>query len=466
MKQLILLLLVLFTIVSAAFSQPTHKLKNKAEVQFDSLFTLGRKYFVTGKLDSVPNITKQMLPLAQILNVDSNYFKIDVSIASYFYSKADYTQVLEYVFKALELAQRGYRKSLPVLYANIGLTYLELDNYPSALYYLRKGQQFLSSSSDDVGNPKAFLAETFARVYQATGKPDSALKYIQQAYQLNFKKETSQKRVEDQQMNQAEIYRTFALVYELLNEPELVNYYFKRGIKYSDSTRVPAVLAETSNKYSAYLIKKQKYSDAKNYALLAFNTAKKSGFKKQIIEASNTLFDLNNQLGHNDSAYYYLKINHLYQDSLLTEQKVNQMQSLITSQQLHEAEQNAKAAQDDEQRKHNIQYAAIALGLVLLVMLFLLISRLIVNTRVIEIVGVIGLLIVFEFINLVIHPYIARLTNDSPLLMLLILVLIAAVIVPLHHQLEHWIKHKLIEKNKAIRLAAAKRTIEQLEPGK
>jgi hypothetical protein len=229
---------------------------------------------------------------------------------------------------------------------------------------------------------------------------------------------------------------------------------------------VPAALATTSNQYSAYLIKQQKYADAKKYALLAFNTAKRSGFKKQIIEASSTLFDVNNQLGHNDSAYYYLKINHLYQDSLLTEQKVNQMQSLITSQQLHEAEQTAKVEQDEEQRKHNIQYAAIALGLVLLVMLFLLISRLIVNTRVIEIVGVIGLLIVFEFINLVIHPYIARLTNDSPLLMLLILVLIAAVIVPLHHQLEHWIKHKLVEKNKAIRLAAAKKTIEQLEGGK
>ncbi|MDB5141549.1 MAG: Tetratricopeptide repeat-containing protein [Mucilaginibacter sp.] len=465
MKQLILPLLVLFTIVSVAFSQPAHKSKNKAEVQLDSLFDLSRKYFVEGKLDSVPNINKQMLPLAQKLNVDSNYFKIDVSIAEYFYSKADYTQVLEYVFKALELAQRGYRKSLPVLYANIGLTYLELDNYQSALYYLRKGQQSLSSS-DDVGNPKAFLAENLARVYQATGKPDSALKYIQEAYQLNFKKETGQKKVGDQQVNQAAIYRTFALVYELLNEPELVDYYFKKSISYSDSLKVPAALATTSNQYSAYLIKQQKYADAKKYALLAFNTAKRSGFKKQIIEASSTLFDVNNQLGHNDSAYYYLKINHLYQDSLLTEQKVNQMQSLITSQQLHEAEQTAKVEQDEEQRKHNIQYAAIALGLVLLVMLFLLISRLIVNTRVIEIVGVIGLLIVFEFINLVIHPYIARLTNDSPLLMLLILVLIAAVIVPLHHQLEHWIKHKLVEKNKAIRLAAAKKTIEQLEGGK
>jgi hypothetical protein len=47
--------------------------------------------------------------------------------------------------------------------------------------------------------------------------------------------------------------------------------------------------------------------------------------------------------------------------------------------------------------------------------------------------------------------------------MLLALVLIAALLIPLHHRLEHWIKHKLVEKNKAIRLAAAKKTIEKLE---
>jgi len=49
---------------------------------------------------------------------------------------------------------------------------------------------------------------------------------------------------------------------------------------------------------------------------------------------------------------------------------------------------------------------------------------------------------------------------------LLELVCIAALFVPLHHRLEKWIKEKMIEKNKAIRLAAAKKTIEELEKNK
>jgi hypothetical protein len=64
---------------------------------------------------------------------------------------------------------------------------------------------------------------------------------------------------------------------------------------------------------------------------------------------------------------------------------------------------------------------------------------------------------------LLIHPFLEKITHHSPVLMLLCLVVLASLLIPLHHKLEHFIKHKLTEKNKAIRLAAAKKTIEQLE---
>jgi hypothetical protein len=74
----------------------------------------------------------------------------------------------------------------------------------------------------------------------------------------------------------------------------------------------------------------------------------------------------------------------------------------------------------------------------------------------------VSLLIVFEFINLLIHPFLEKITHHSPLLMLISLVGIAAIIIPFHHKLEHWAVNKLIENNKRARLEAAKRTIEQL----
>ena len=86
-----------------------------------------------------------------------------------------------------------------------------------------------------------------------------------------------------------------------------------------------------------------------------------------------------------------------------------------------------------------------------------------VNPKIIEFLSVIALLIVFEFFNLLIHPLLEKVTHHSPVLMLLALVLLAALLIPLHHKLEHWAVHKLIEKNKQSRLEAAKKTIEQLE---
>ena len=70
---------------------------------------------------------------------------------------------------------------------------------------------------------------------------------------------------------------------------------------------------------------------------------------------------------------------------------------------------------------------------------------------------------VFEFLNLLLHPFLERITHHTPVFMLLGLVCIAALLVPLHHRLEKWTTNKLVEKNKAIRLANAKKTIEHLE---
>jgi uncharacterized membrane protein len=97
-------------------------------------------------------------------------------------------------------------------------------------------------------------------------------------------------------------------------------------------------------------------------------------------------------------------------------------------------------------------------------MLFLLMSRsFITNARLIKFLSILALLLVFEFINILVHSYLEELTNHSQVLILLMLVGIAALLIPIHHKLEKWTVVKLIEKNKRVRLAAAKVTIEQLD---
>jgi hypothetical protein len=65
--------------------------------------------------------------------------------------------------------------------------------------------------------------------------------------------------------------------------------------------------------------------------------------------------------------------------------------------------------------------------------------------------------------NLLLGPFIGNLSNNSPLLMLTIMVCMAALLIPVHQKLEKWITHKLVDKNNKIRLAAAKKIIASLE---
>jgi hypothetical protein len=461
MKPLFIFIILLFAFVANVFSQSYHKSKNPLQSRFDSLRIVNRNYYLKGKIDSMPTSNALLLQLAAKLHNDSSISRSYGAVANYFWSKGDYSRALEYDVKAMEAADHGYTPASATFRGNIANIYIALGDYDVALRHLHNAEKYLVY---DTVLSRAFIPTTLASAYIELKKPDSALKYVQLAFRVNT--DLARKNIKDPVVKNTitagmgSIYGTFARVYDLLHKPEQVNYYYRKAIRYGDSLNLQGITTRTSIRYGRYLSGQQKYDEAKNYGIQGINTALKDHFKDIVVDASGLLYNLYDRENNRDSAYYYLKIKNLYQDSISAEQKANQLQGLIMNQHLKEVEQQAKAEQDAEQRHRNIVYAIIALGLVIFIIFFLLLTRsIVVNPRMIETVGVVGLLIMFEFINLVIHPYLAEFTNESPLPMLLILVAIAAVIVPLHHRLEHWIKHRLVEKNQMIRLAKTTRTI-------
>ena len=138
-----------------------------------------------------------------------------------------------------------------------------------------------------------------------------------------------------------------------------------------------------------------------------------AGFLRQVFDS----------LHKTDSAYYYSKMKEELNASIFSQDNINKIQALAFNEQLRIIEENAKKAEETQQRKENIQYVLIALGILTLLIFYLLLSRsFITNTKLIEFFGVIALLIVFEFLNLLLHPFLERITHHSPVLMLLVLV--------------------------------------------
>ncbi|HMC98848.1 MAG TPA: hypothetical protein VKH37_01800, partial [Ferruginibacter sp.] len=102
------------------------------------------------------------------------------------------------------------------------------------------------------------------------------------------------------------------------------------------------------------------------------------------------------------------------------------------------------------ERAEQLQLLGIGIFIPLFFLLVLLISRRKVHVRLLKFLGVISLLILFEYLTLLLHPYVADLTHHTPILELLIFVCVAAVLIRLHHRVEEWFIEKLIRRKHGV----------------
>ncbi len=200
------------------------------------------------------------------------------------------------------------------------------------------------------------------------------------------------------------------------------------------------------------------------YGKLSLANANKLASTARIMNASAFLMDLYISERNVDSAFVYQSATMAAKDTLFSQEKQKKIQNLTFDETMRQQDMILAEATKEKERRDNIQFAMISVGIVSFIILTLLLSRtVIVSERWIRFLGVLGLLLFFEFINLFIHPYIGALTHHSPLYSLLIMVVIASILIPLHHKIEHRIKERMVVKNRRIRLAAARKTVAQLE---
>lgn len=431
---------------------------SKSSEQFKIFSELSEVYRVIGKLDSSRILKMKMLKIAIDSHNLSQQEMTYLLLGADFADTSDYLQSLKFQFKSLELAKTNKNISgIWIAYKEIGVDYKLIKNYPEALKYLLKAKSYLKQlKQKDIEVEKSRTYTNLSDIYLALGNNNQALKYIQLANECTSKK--------NDLYGFATVQYIFAKIYKERGDSEIAESYFKKCITFTEETDLAFTYVIATEHYGHYLYENKQYNLAKQYTCKSFAKALQSKNKLGVINASSLLRKIYADLKQKDSSYYYADIKEVYRDSVFNEQQTNQIQNISFAQQIKEKEEEVKLLEEDEQRKQNIQYTFIALGIIIFLTLFLLLSQtIIVNQKSISFLSILGLLAVFEFINLLIHPFLEKITHHSPILMLISLILLASLLIPLHHKLEHIIKHKLTEKNKAIRLAAAKKTIEQLE---
>ncbi len=339
----------------------------------------------------------------------------------------------------------------------IGMAFLTAKNYEQSLNYLKKAIPLAQTT--DAKKSLSGIYNDISVVYALAIMPDSGLLYAQKAVTID----TENKDYELLPISLS----TLAENYMAANEYDIAIPFLRKSMGYYLTRKKEQNsfgIAYVNNDFAQAFLAIKQYDSANYYAHLSIQITGPLGSREQTMRSYEYLYKSFEETKNQDSVNKYFRLAMTAKDSLYSMDKTRNMEAMSFREQMRQQELAAEKIKASDERKQNIQFALIAFGIISFIIIFLLLSRsFITNTKAIEFLGVIALLIVFEFLNLLLHPFLEKVTNHSPLLMLLALVCIAALLVPLHHKIENWATAKLVEKNKKIRLAAAKKTIEQLE---
>lgn len=366
-------------------------------------------------------------------------------------------KALDYNLKGMAVAEKtGDPRLLVSAYAGLSSNYLDLRDYPTAIAYEHKS---VANAAKIEVNMFTIIGHYFlGEIFLADNKPDSALVHAQKAYEL-----TMGSGIKDYLGG---IYGLLGMVQARMGDPKLAESYMQLAVQ--EGYRIGSA-KYVNIPYEALAEFHQaagRTDTAITYAKQAIAVVQGTPFATMVMKPAQLLTDIYRP-NNVDSAFKYAEMYKAANDSLYNFKAIQQTQLMTFEEEARQQQLAVAHAQEEAERANNIQYALIALGIVLFILGFLLFSRShVASAKLISFLCVVALLIVFEFLNLLLHPLIGSITHHSPVFMLLALVCIAALLIPLHHRLEHWATRMLVEKNAKRRLAHAKKTIEELEPAK
>lgn len=413
---------------------------------------LSREYLFSN-FDSSYYFIDKGLSLSKKLNFKKGIAWNLVTFSAYLNQIGNQTKALELGIEALKISEEindPYGKMLSI--GNLGVLYGYQNDFDKTIEYTK--QSYEIAKKYNFKNSLISNLINLGAAYLNNNNIDSSRFYINLALNEAYK--------QNDHIFMSAISSILGNIHQRMSQYNIALEYYKQGLSYADKINYREAILQNHIAISKLFDLMNNKDSSVIYARNSLNLAKSYNHNSVLLESSTIIYNFYKQKNQVDSAFKYLEIINQTKDSLFNKEKIKQIQNITLSEKIRQAELNElKLAQ--EQEKHElIQYSMIAVFILFFSILMALLSNsIIINERVVKFLGIMWLLFFFEFINLLLHPYIIKVTHHSPVFMLLIMVVIASLIIPSHHKLEKWILPKLIERNKKIRLKHAKEIIEK-----
>jgi tetratricopeptide (TPR) repeat protein len=364
-------------------------------------------------------------------------------------------KALDLALQALKKVEQGNDNEMLIdCLSSVSEAYWSQRDYKRALTYILQAKNIASGESDSAYLTSALTG--VGEIFEKLNQLDSARFYAELAYNLAVKQRDT--------LNIGGALNVLGNTYSKMQQSAIAMDNYRLGIVYSGKVNDHTTICESSLGMAKLFQHEGRNDSCLHYAKISYSIAKQEHNSMYILNACTFLADYYKRIHVVDSAYAYLSSMVEVKDSIFSQERTGQIQSLSFDESMRQKEITAKQTAENLEHKNNLQVLGITAGIIIFISLFFVLSQsFVVHERWIKLLGIIGLLVVFEYLYIFIDPYVIKITNESPIWMLLALVLIAMLLEPVHNRIEHWVTHKLIEKNKRMRLAAAKRTVSRLE---
>ena len=396
-----------------------------------------------------PDTTIELAQKAQLLATHIKYTEGEsrsyAIMATGQYLLGNYTASLNNYMQKLKIEEkrksaRNYASALN----NIGLIYILLSDYEKALSYLYRADSTINAVGGVAKKDLQFgihtnLGETFYKMKNT----DSAKYYFSAALKLAVKNGDG--------FHQGVASLGLGNVFAANGNDSIAMINYRRAFPFFSDGTNNDMLCETALGFANVFQKTAMLDSALRYARLAFEIARKDGFISRELDAANFIsrfYKNNNKL---DSAFVYMEQAVMLQDSLKGQSKTREAMIISTNEQIRQTEIAEQKLREKESRLQQLQILAICIFIPIFFILTVAVSKIKINKSVVRFMGVVSLLLFFEFLILLLHPLIGQLVHHNKILELLVLVMIGAGLVPLHHKLEHIIIEKLTKEKQEIR---------------
>ena len=376
-------------------------------------------------------ITSEALLLTKKINYAVGQSKSLGTLAIIFRLIGNFPLALEYNLQRLKLVEKtNNQKNLAGVLSNIALVYVNLEEYKMALTYYYKADSVIKQL-DGVDDVKFTITLNMGDVYDKLNINDSAFSYFTKS--LNIARQVKDNDYEG--MSMIGLGNNYLKTEQYLLA--LANY--KSGIVNLKLAENDDLLCEAYLGLATLFKKLNQKDSSLFYARESFSLAKKGGFLPRHLDAAKFLSTHFKEVKNIDSSFFYLNYVQNLNDSINSKSRIRESQVLSSNEQVRQLEIAENLALVKKERKQQLQLLFIAIFIPGFFIITLLLSRIKLHVRLIKILGVLSLLILFEYLTLLLHPYVAELTNHTPVYEMLIFVSIAAILIPTHHRVENWL---------------------------